>query len=143
MNILPATITAIQQSGSILLVDAEVEGQGFSALLIESVSRPQWLEVGKAVNLVFKLSSKPCSSPSSWPFYNGHFVGDWSAHSALAGVFAFRFKPVVEALVSMPMVLPPSVLGYYMLVLYSPRGLLAAFSTGCSTFGWRSLSKGF
>jgi molybdate transport system permease protein len=33
----------------------------------------------------------------------------------------FRLKPLVEALVSMPMVLPPSVIGYYMLVLYSPR----------------------
>ena len=54
MNKLPATITAIQQSGTILLVDAEVEGQGFSALLIESVNRPEWLEVGKAVDLVFK-----------------------------------------------------------------------------------------
>ncbi len=32
-----------------------------------------------------------------------------------------RLKPFVEALVSMPMVLPPSVIGYYMLVLYSPR----------------------
>jgi molybdate transport system permease protein len=33
----------------------------------------------------------------------------------------FRLKPVVEALVSMPLVLPPSVLGYYVLVTYSPR----------------------
>lgn len=33
----------------------------------------------------------------------------------------FRFKPVVEALVSMPLVLPPSVIGYYMLLVYSPR----------------------
>src|SRR5512133_1404360 len=32
-----------------------------------------------------------------------------------------RIKPLIEALVSMPMVLPPSVNGYYMLVLYSPR----------------------
>jgi len=39
----------------------------------------------------------------------------WLAHSK------FRLKPVVEALVSMPMVLPPSVIGYYMLVVYSPR----------------------
>jgi len=54
MNKLPAIITAIQQSGTILLVDAEVEGQGFSALLIESINRPDWLEVGKAVDLVFK-----------------------------------------------------------------------------------------
>jgi len=33
----------------------------------------------------------------------------------------FRLKPVVEALVSMPLVLPPSVMGYYILVAYSPR----------------------
>ena len=33
----------------------------------------------------------------------------------------FRGKPVVEALISMPLVLPPSVIGYYMLVLYSPQ----------------------
>jgi molybdate transport system permease protein len=33
----------------------------------------------------------------------------------------FRLKPVVEALVSMPLVLPPSVLGYYILIAYSPR----------------------
>lgn len=32
----------------------------------------------------------------------------------------FRMKPLVEALVSMPLVLPPSVLGYYILVAYSP-----------------------
>jgi molybdate transport system permease protein len=39
----------------------------------------------------------------------------WLAYSR------FKLKPLVEALVSMPMVLPPSVIGYYMLVLYSPR----------------------
>lgn len=33
----------------------------------------------------------------------------------------FRFKPLLEALVSMPLVLPPSVIGYYMLLVYSPR----------------------
>jgi molybdate transport system permease protein len=32
-----------------------------------------------------------------------------------------KLKPLIEALVSMPMVLPPSVIGYYMLVIYSPR----------------------
>ena len=32
-----------------------------------------------------------------------------------------RFIAVLEALVSMPLVLPPSVIGYYMLLLYSPR----------------------
>ncbi len=32
----------------------------------------------------------------------------------------FIFKPFVEAIVSMPMVLPPTVLGFYLLVAYSP-----------------------
>lgn len=32
-----------------------------------------------------------------------------------------RFKPVVEALVSMPLVLPPSVLGFYLLLAFSPE----------------------
>jgi len=33
----------------------------------------------------------------------------------------FPLKAVVEALISMPMVLPPTVLGFYMLVAYSPQ----------------------
>ena len=32
-----------------------------------------------------------------------------------------RFKPVWESLVSMPLVLPPSVLGFYLLLIFSPR----------------------
>ncbi len=32
----------------------------------------------------------------------------------------FRFRAVLETLISMPMVLPPSVLGYYLLIAYSP-----------------------
>ncbi|HCA27326.1 MAG TPA: molybdate ABC transporter permease subunit [Betaproteobacteria bacterium] len=42
----------------------------------------------------------------------------WLAYSR------FRFKPVVETLVSMPLVLPPSVLGFYLLVAFSPEHLL-------------------
>lgn len=42
----------------------------------------------------------------------------WLAYSR------FKLKPLVEAMISMPMVLPPSVIGYYMLVLYSPRNWL-------------------
>jgi molybdate transport system permease protein len=41
--------------------------------------------------------------------------------SYLLAFSEFKLKPVVEALVSMPLVLPPSVLGYYFLVAYSPR----------------------
>lgn len=47
----------------------------------------------------------------------------------------FRMKPLVEALVSMPMVLPPSVIGYYMLVLYSPRGAFGGWLA--DTFDFR------
>jgi len=45
----------------------------------------------------------------------------WLAYSK------FKLKPFVEALVSMPMVLPPSVIGYYMLVVYSPRNWFGAW----------------
>jgi len=33
----------------------------------------------------------------------------------------FKLKPLIEALVSMPLVLPPTVIGYYFLVAYSPQ----------------------
>jgi len=45
----------------------------------------------------------------------------WLAYSRI------RIKPVIEALVCMPMVLPPSVIGYYMLVIYSPRNWFGAW----------------
>lgn len=54
MNKLSGTITKIQQSGAILLVDVDVDGHGFSAMLIESASKPDWLYDGNSVNLIFK-----------------------------------------------------------------------------------------
>ncbi len=36
----------------------------------------------------------------------------------------FRLKPVVEAVISLPLVLPPSVLGFYLLLAFSPNGFL-------------------
>jgi molybdate transport system permease protein len=54
-----------------------------------------------------------------------------------------RTKPVVEALTAMPLVLPPSVLGFYFLVLLSPSSPLGAFwvsLTGSSlTFSFAGL----
>ena len=38
-----------------------------------------------------------------------------------------RIKPVVEALVSMPLVLPPTVLGFYLLVAFSPGNAFGAW----------------
>ena len=39
----------------------------------------------------------------------------------------FPLKPVFEALISMPLVLPPTVLGFYMLVAYSPQNAFGRF----------------
>ena len=38
-----------------------------------------------------------------------------------------RFKPVLETLVSMPLVLPPSVLGFYLLLAFSPTHWFGAW----------------
>jgi molybdopterin-binding protein len=54
MNKLTGTITQIQQSGAILLVDVDINGQSFSALLIESAMQPQWLQKGNTIDVVFK-----------------------------------------------------------------------------------------
>lgn len=54
MNKLTGIITQIQQSGAIMLVDVAVDGHGFSALLIESATHPQWLQAGNIIDLVFK-----------------------------------------------------------------------------------------
>ncbi len=45
----------------------------------------------------------------------------WMAHTRV------RFKPVLEALVSMPLVLPPSVLGFYLLLAFSPQSWFGHF----------------
>jgi molybdate transport system permease protein len=38
----------------------------------------------------------------------------------------FRFKSVAEALIMLPLVLPPTVLGFYLLVAFSPQSALGA-----------------
>lgn len=48
-------------------------------------------------------------------------LAGWLAHRRS------RIKPVVETLVSMPLVLPPSVLGFYLLLLLSPTGALGGW----------------
>ncbi|MBI4568558.1 MAG: molybdate ABC transporter permease subunit [Planctomycetes bacterium] len=50
----------------------------------------------------------------------------------LAGWLAFsraRWKPLVEAAVGLPLVLPPTVLGYYLLTLLGARGPVGAWFT--------------
>lgn len=41
-----------------------------------------------------------------------------------------RARPIAEALVAMPIVLPPTVLGFYLLVLLGPEGLVGRFWEG-------------
>ncbi|MDR6845397.1 molybdate ABC transporter permease subunit [Flavobacterium granuli] len=45
----------------------------------------------------------------------------WLAYSR------FRFKAVIEAIISLPLVLPPSVLGFYLLVAFSPQNAFGKF----------------
>lgn len=54
MNRLSGKISKIQQSGAIILVDVDVDGHGFSALLIESATQPEWLKSGNTIEVVFK-----------------------------------------------------------------------------------------
>ncbi len=54
MNRLIGIISRIQQSGAILLVDVDVDGHRFSAMLIESAAQPEWIQEGNSVDLVFK-----------------------------------------------------------------------------------------
>lgn len=39
----------------------------------------------------------------------------------------FKLKPAIESLISLPLVLPPSVLGFYILILLSPYSFLGDF----------------
>lgn len=50
----------------------------------------------------------------------------------LAWVLSFnnlRFKSIIETIVSMPLVLPPSVLGFYLLLAFSPASAVGRFLT--------------
>ncbi len=45
----------------------------------------------------------------------------WLAHTRN------RIKPVIEAVTALPLVLPPTVLGFYLLILLSPRSTIGGF----------------
>ncbi|WP_263080505.1 molybdate ABC transporter permease subunit [Endozoicomonas sp. Mp262] len=49
----------------------------------------------------------------------------WLAN--LRGSWGGCLKPVLEALIGLPLILPPTVLGFYLLVLFSPRNPLGEF----------------
>ena len=52
----------------------------------------------------------------------------WLARSKLF------FRPIIEALVALPLILPPTVLGFYLLIAFSPENLFGRF--------WLSLTGG-
>ena len=54
-----------------------------------------------------------------------------------------RLKPVIEAVTALPLVLPPTVLGFYLLIILSPRSTLGSFwvdiTGGTLTFSFTGL----
>jgi molybdate transport system regulatory protein len=54
VNQLTGTISLIQQSGSIMLVDVDVDGYNYSALMIDLPQALSWLHVGNSIGLIFK-----------------------------------------------------------------------------------------
>ena len=38
-----------------------------------------------------------------------------------------RFKPFIEAVVALPLVLPPTVIGFYLLILLGPQGAIGGW----------------
>lgn len=48
-------------------------------------------------------------------------LATWLAHTRS------KWKPVIETLVSMPLVLPPTVLGFYLLMVFSPAGAVGGW----------------
>lgn len=69
----------------------------------------------------FTLSIKLATLTTLLLIVIGIPVGYFLAYSKL------KIKPVFQALVSMPLVLPPSVLGFYLLLLFSPTHWFGGF----------------
>src|SRR5690242_13628605 len=45
----------------------------------------------------------------------------WLAHTRT------RIKPIIEAVTALPLVLPPTVLGFYLLIMLSPKSAIGGF----------------
>jgi molybdate transport system permease protein len=70
---------------------------------------PLWLTLSLAA--ITTLVLLVVGTPVAW----------WLAHTRS------RLKPVVEAVTALPLVLPPTVLGFYLLILLSPRSAIGGF----------------
>src|SRR5674476_750210 len=67
--------------------------------------------------------------PGSTPLYSSA-ASDVYKRQPLAYWLAYtksRIKPIVETLVSMPLILPPTVLGFYLLIAFSPANDFGSF----------------
>jgi len=69
---------------------------------------PLWLTIQLAG--VTTISLILIGTPLAW----------WLARSRL------KIKPVIEAIVALPLVLPPTVLGFYLLIAMGPQGIIGA-----------------
>ena len=74
-----------------------------------SLFGPLWLSAQLA--LVTTLILVALGAPLAW----------WLARTQT------RLKPVIQAIVAMPIVLPPTVLGFYLLILLSPQGTIGSW----------------
>jgi molybdate transport system permease protein len=45
----------------------------------------------------------------------------------LIGMKKFKLKPFAETIISLPLVLPPTVIGFYLLIFLSPRWIIGGF----------------
>src|SRR5690554_4965060 len=52
----------------------------------------------------------------------------------------WRFKFLIETIVALPLVLPPTVLGFYLLILLGPQGLIGSLA---ESLGYRPLAFTF
>jgi molybdate transport system permease protein len=77
-----------------------------SEIMPHEILRPDWQPLWLTFELaaIVTLVLAAIGIPLAW----------WLAHTRA------RVKPLLEALVSMPLVLPPSVLGFYLLLAFSP-----------------------
>ena len=74
-----------------------------------SLYGPLWLSAQLA--LVSTIILVCLGTPLAW----------WLAHTQT------RWKPVVQSVVAMPIVLPPTVLGFYLLILLGPEGAIGSW----------------
>ncbi len=72
---------------------------------------------GETLWLTFKLAAVTTSLLLLIGIPLAYALSSWSS----------RWKPAVEALVSMPLVLPPTVLGFYLLLAFSPESPLGSW----------------